>query len=85
MKVKDLKISNLAGIKVKIPKQFEDKYVNVFGEMYLYSFWNAGIWLKRKMSDERIYPLVIELKEVLNFTVIKEKNEKTKKVQSNRL
>lgn len=71
MKVKDLKIDNLIGIKVKIPKKFEDNYVGIKGELYLYSSWNAGIWFKKDMSDSKILPLSIDPKEILNFIVAK--------------
>jgi hypothetical protein len=71
MKVKDLKDASLYGIKVKIPKKFEDDYQGIKGEMHVVSVWNAGVWMKKKMTDERIYPLAINPKEVLNFTVVK--------------
>ena len=70
MKVKDLKQENLVGIKIKIPKKFQDDYVGIVTEMYIYSWWNQGIWLKKNMKQERIYPLTMDPKEVLEFTVI---------------
>lgn len=71
MKVKDLKIDNLVGIKVRIPKKYEDSYVGIKGDLYLFSYWNAGLWLKKKMSDSQILPLCIDPRELLNFTVVK--------------
>ena len=73
MKVKDLKDVDLVGIKVKIPKKFEDLYQQIKGEMYVYSYWQAGVWFKKSMKEDRIYPLSMEPKELLNFTVVKEK------------
>ena len=73
MKVKDLKDVELVGIKVKIPKKFEDLYQGIKGEMYVVSYWQAGLWFKKEMGSDRIYPLCMEPKELLNFTVVKEK------------
>lgn len=70
MKVKDYK-GDLKGLKIKIPKKFEDNYQQISGTMYLEGVWNVGVWLKKKRSDSRIYPLCIDPKEVLNFTVVK--------------
>jgi hypothetical protein len=71
MKVKDLKTESIYGLKVRIPKKFEDHYQGIKGDMHLLSVWNAGVWMKKKMSDDRMYPLSINPKEVLNFTVAK--------------
>jgi hypothetical protein len=70
MKVKDLKSENLVGIKIRIPKKFEDNYQKIKGDMYLFSWWQAGVWLKKNMSDTRMYPLSINPKEILNFEII---------------
>jgi hypothetical protein len=72
MKVKDLKDVELVGIKVKIPKKFEDLYQGIKGEMYVCSYWQAGVWFKKSMKESKIYPLCMEPKELLNFTVVKE-------------
>jgi hypothetical protein len=71
MKVKEYK-GNLTGIKIKIPKKFEDTYQGIKGEMYLVGSWQAGVWLKKSIKNDRIYPLCINPQEVLNFTVVKE-------------
>lgn len=73
MKVKDLKDVELVGIKVKIPKKYEDLYQQIKGEMYVVSYWQQGVWFKKSMKESRIYPLCMEPKELLNFTVVKEK------------
>ena len=77
MKVKDLREDiNLQGIKVKIPKEFQHNYLGIKGEMYIYSSWNKGIWLKHSMDDSKIIPLCMhDVKQVLNFTVVKEKGK----------
>jgi hypothetical protein len=73
MKVKDLKDQELRGIKVRIPKKYEDDYGKIKGVMILESMWRAGIWLKKEQKDDntRLYPLCIDPREVLNFTVVK--------------
>lgn len=73
MKVKDLKDQELVGTKVKIPKRFEDAYQKIKGEMYIYSWWHNGIWFKKNMEEDRIYPFTINPRELLKFTVVKEK------------
>ena len=71
MKLKEIKSDNLVGVKIKIPKKYEDSYQNITGTMYLFSWWQAGVWLKKSMDETRIYPLCIDPKLVLNFTVVK--------------
>ena len=71
MKVRDLK-GDLLGTKVRIPKKFEDTYQEITGEMFIFSYWNAGVWFKKKMSEDRIYPLCMNPKELLAFTVVRE-------------
>lgn len=71
MKVKDLKDQQIYGLKIRIPKKYEDKYAGIKGDMHIVSVWNKGIWLKTKMEDTRIRPLCIDPKLVLNFTVAK--------------
>ena len=41
-------------------------------EMYLYSWWFKGVWLKNKMNEDRIYPLTFDTdnKELLEFEAI---------------
>lgn len=70
MKVKEFK-GDIKGIKIRIPKKFEDDYQKIKGVMYLEGVWRAGVWLKKSPPDERIYPLFIDPKEVLEFTVVK--------------
>jgi hypothetical protein len=72
MRVKDIK-TDLVGTKVTIPKKFEDKYMGIFGKMYIYSYWGKGIWFKKSMKEDRIYPLTMDTKELLNFVVVKER------------
>ena len=71
MKIKQLKDINLVGIKIKIPKKYQDSYSGITKEMYLCSWWNKGVWLKKNMDEERIYPLTFKTdnKELLEFTV----------------
>lgn len=71
MKVKDLKNDDLKGVRVLIPKRFEDEYQGISGKMYLEGIWQAGVWLKKDLKEDRIYPLCIDPKNVLNFTVTK--------------
>ena len=73
MKVKDYKGGNLIGIRVQIPKRFEDDYQNIKGKMYLHGVWQGGVWLKKSLEEDetRIYPLCIDPREVLNFTIVK--------------
>jgi len=71
MKVKDIN-TELVGTKVIIPKKFEDRYTGIFGKMYIYSWWSRGIWFKKSMKEDRVYPLTMEVEELLNFVVVKE-------------
>jgi len=71
MKVKDMGEFQLLGTKIKIPKKYQDSYVGIQKEMYLYSLWGQGLWLKKSMEDTQVFPLSIDPKEVLNFTIVK--------------
>lgn len=74
MKIKDLPgTMGLLGVKIKIPKKYEDDYSDIKGNMYIYSHWSKGVWLKKKMDESRIYPLTFnkDLREILEFTVVK--------------
>ncbi len=73
MKVKAYKGDNLVGVKIKIPKKYEDEYMGIKGTMILQGVWSAGVWLKKDkdLNSTKIYPLCIDPKEVLNFTVVK--------------
>jgi hypothetical protein len=72
MKVKDLpKDTQLVGVKVRIPKQFQAMYSGPKGPMVIFSSWNQGIWLKKSMIDSKIYPLCMDPKNLLDFTVVK--------------
>lgn len=75
MKVKDFKGENLVGLKVRIPKKYEDSYTGIKGDMYLESVWNAGVWLSKNpnATSKKLYPLCIDPKLVLDFTIVKEK------------
>ena len=68
-KIKYLKNVELRGFKIKIPKKYQDSYIGITKEMYLYSWWNKGVWLKKSMKDERIYPLTFDTdsSELLEF------------------
>ena len=72
MKVKELK-GDLVGVKIKIPKKYQDRYMKIKKEMYLFSWWGKGVWLKNSMKENQVYPLVFNTnnKELLEFTVIK--------------
>ena len=61
----------LLGLKVKIPKKYQDSYSGITKEMYLYSWWNKGVWLKKNMKEERVDPLTFDTdnKELLEFEV----------------
>ena len=72
MKVKDLKLTNLKGIKIRIPTKYNDDYQGIKGDMILEGVWNAGVWLKKSMKEQRIYPLSINPKKVLDFEVIEQ-------------
>jgi hypothetical protein len=69
--IKNLK-GELLGLKIKIPKKYQDSYMGIKKEMYLYSYWNKGVWLKTNMKKDRIYPLTFETdnKELLEFEAI---------------
>jgi hypothetical protein len=73
-KIKDLPESvELRGIKIKIPKKYQDSYSGIKKEMYLYSWWNKGVWLKSDMNEDRVYPLTFsrdDCKELLEFECI---------------
>ena len=67
--IKNLK-GELLGLKIKIPKKYQD--IGIKKEMYLYSYWNKGVWLKTDMKNDRIYPLTFETdcKELLEFEIV---------------
>jgi len=69
--VKDQK-GELLGLKVKIPKKYIDNYIGIKKEMYLYSWWDKGVWLKNNMKEQRIYPLTFDTdkSELLEFEII---------------
>lgn len=72
MKVKDIpEFRSLTEIKVKIPKKFEDRYMGVYGDMFIYSYWQKGVWFKKRMKDSQVYPLTMENpKDILEWDVI---------------
>ena len=70
MLVRDLKITNLKGIKIRIPAKYQNASSGIFEEMYLEGVWQAGVWLKPNQKTTRIYPLSINPKKVLEFEVI---------------
>lgn len=72
MKVKDLPPDTpVEGVLVKIPKDKEDTYGEISGNMYLYSSWHSGVWLKKNMDEDRIYPLCVDPQEILDWEVVK--------------
>lgn len=73
MKIKDLpKNTELGGMKIKIPKKYEDTYQGIKGEMFIFSSWQKGVWLKKKMDADRIYPMQLDkLKDLLEFTIVR--------------
>jgi hypothetical protein len=72
MKIKQLKNQDLVGIKVKIPKKFQDDYQGIKGQMFIFSWWAQGVWFKKSLTASRIYPLSMNPKELLNFEVVNE-------------
>ena len=65
MKLKDVK-GALRGTKIRI----SDKKDLPSNEMFIYSAWNKGLWLKKNLKDERIYPYFFEdFKEIEDFEV----------------
>jgi len=70
MKVNDLKENSLVGVKVKIPISHRKIYPEL-KEAYIFSWWAQGIWFKKKMSEGQIYPVCMDPKELLQFTVVK--------------
>lgn len=75
MKIKDLDSSiNLRNIKIKIPEEHKTKCI-ICGldtmEVYIYSKWNLGIWVKKNKEDSRIYPLTpIDISQCLEWEVV---------------
>ena len=70
MLVRDLKITNLKGIKIRIPQKYQNASTGIVAEMYLEGVWQAGVWLKRSQKEQRIYQLGINPKKILEFEVI---------------
>jgi hypothetical protein len=72
MLVKDLS-GDLSQIKVKIPNKYKHE-ISTCGlktnEVYLYSSWFSGIWVKDDLSSDRVYPLSIFPSEVLDFEIV---------------
>ena len=73
MKIKDFpKNKELLGVRIKIPKKYSDSYIGIKDKMYIFSSWQKGVWLKKKMSENRIYPLQLDkLTDLLEFEVVK--------------
>jgi len=74
MKIKDLPQDvNLRGVKFIIPKGHPECPM-IKG--YWYSQWGyengkAGVWVKKSMEEDRVYPLFLDsLKQALEFEVI---------------
>lgn len=57
-------VSELFGLKIKAPN----------GEVgYLHSCWPSGVWIKKKKTDNHVYPIFVEsLDECLNWEILKE-------------
>ena len=77
MKVKDLDPeTNLQDIQVRVPEGHEDTYpfedrIGYWRGQWGYSDGKAGVWLKRSLDEDRIYPVCIDnLKETLEWEVI---------------
>jgi hypothetical protein len=72
MKLKDIpKDADLVGLKIKIPKKIQTKFGLPKKEMFIYSGWCKGLWLKATMEDGRIYPMTFETyKDLEEFEVI---------------
>jgi len=70
MKLKELdKNQQLVGLKIKIPKAMQLEQ-GLKKEMFIYSGWNRGLWLKKEMTDERVYPFTFEkFKDIENYEV----------------
>lgn len=66
MKIKDFPpFTNLRGVKIKTPEG---------DEMYWYSQWQKGVWLKKSMDDDKVIPYtMINVREALNWEVIDSK------------
>lgn len=72
MKVKELQ-RPLSGTKVKIPRK--DMHLSALAglmkdEVYIRSFWEKGIWVKEDLKSERVFPLCVDPKEVLEWDVV---------------
>jgi hypothetical protein len=74
MKIKDLpKDVNMRGVLFKIPKGHPECPLK---KGYWYSQWGyvdgkAGVWVKKSMSEGRIYPLFLDkLIEALEFEIV---------------
>ena len=80
MKLEDLdKQQQLVGLKIKIPKKLQLEH-SIAKEMYICSGWNRGLWLKKKMSEERIYPLTFEKwEDIKGLEILKERKKDGRK------
>jgi len=70
-KLKNLdKDVDLVGLKIKVPKKLQLEHSLPKKEMFIYSGWNKGLWLKEKMDNERIFPLTFNtFKDIGEFEV----------------
>ena len=74
-RLKDLpKDKQLVGLKIKIPKD-KRTLTDYSDKMYIYSGWNKGLWLKKKMEDQRIFPYFFEsFDDIKDLEIINEDN-----------
>jgi len=74
MKLKELdSATNIQTIKVRIPIEFMPKTIGTgltSREVYIFSQWFSGIWVKTDLSSQRMYPLQINPSEVLEWEIV---------------
>lgn len=74
MKVKDLPGDrSLASVKVRIPDKLKPEAflsgLHIM-EVYVYSQWAKGVWVKPDLQSSRIYPICIPLEQVLEWEIV---------------
>jgi len=82
-KIKDLPVSfDLVGAVLYIPKTHRPIECKLLSKMIIKSGWNKGFWCKRKLNEDRVFPITFysfdEIKDWYVETIAFSKKAKAK-------